>query len=166
MRRAVRFLFGEEWREVEGLEPTTTVLDWLRLHERLTGTKEGCEQGECGACTVLVAGQPVYACLTLSESLLDSNVTTIEGLAAPSGSGASLHPVQQAFIACDAVQCGYCTPGQILSAVALLEREPDPTDAAIEEAMSGNLCRCGTYPKIAEAVRSVAAARRAPEARA
>jgi xanthine dehydrogenase YagT iron-sulfur-binding subunit len=148
------------------VSPGESLLVTLRDRLFLRGAKAGCESGECGACTVLVAGQPVYACLTLSESLLDSNVTTIEGLAAPSGSGASLHPVQQAFIACDAVQCGYCTPGQILSAVALLEREPDPTDAAIEEAMSGNLCRCGTYPKIAEAVRSVAAARRAPEARA
>ncbi len=122
-----------------------------RLH--LLGTKVPCERGECGACSVLVDEAPVYSCITLTSRCEGRRVTTIEGLTAPG----TLHPLQQAFIDHDAVQCGFCTPGQILAAVALLAENPTPDDAAIARAMSGNLCRCGTYPKIAAAIRSVAA---------
>jgi xanthine dehydrogenase YagT iron-sulfur-binding subunit len=140
------------WEEV-AVAAGESLLATIRERLALRGTKEGCDRGECGACTVLVNGAPVYACLTLTESLDGCDVRTIEGVAGRTDGGLALHAVQRAFIACDAVQCGYCTPGQIMSAVALLERDPDPTDAAIAEAMSGNLCRCGTYPKIVQAVR-------------
>ena len=137
--------------------PAARLLDVLREECRLTGTKEGCGEGECGACTVLLAegGGPrraVYACLTLAAACEGAEVTTIEGIAPPGG---ALHPLQRAFAAHDAVQCGFCTPGQILAALALLEGDPAPTEEAIVRATSGNLCRCGTYPKI---VRAVAAA--------
>jgi xanthine dehydrogenase YagT iron-sulfur-binding subunit len=131
-----------------------SLAETLRERLALTGTKVACDRGECGACTVLVDNEPVYACLTLTRSVEGRSVRTIEGLAQ---SPDDLHPVQRAFIAADAVQCGYCTPGQVMSAVALLERNPSPSDAEIAEAMSGNLCRCGTYPKIAAAIRGVAA---------
>lgn len=132
-------------------EPHESLLTTLRERLFLTGTKLACDRGECGACTVLRDGEPIYACLTLTHACAGDAITTIEGIAPSNG----LHPVQQAFIAHDAVQCGYCTPGQVLSAIALLARDPDPDDAAIREAMSGNLCRCGTYPKIAQAIRSM-----------
>jgi aerobic-type carbon monoxide dehydrogenase small subunit (CoxS/CutS family) len=137
----------------------------LRDRLFLTGTKIACDRGECGACTVLLDGATVYACLTLTAACEGRDVVTVEGVAArhqaaagpaPAGSETALHPVQQAFIDCDAVQCGFCTPGQIVSAVALLERTPQPDEADIAEAMSGNLCRCGTYPKIARAIRQAA----------
>jgi xanthine dehydrogenase YagT iron-sulfur-binding subunit len=134
-------------------DPGETLLETLRDRLHLSGTKAGCEQGECGACTVHVNSRPTYSCLALSAGLDGATVTTIEGVAPPD----SLHPVQAAFIACDAVQCGYCTPGQVMSAIALLARHPDPTDDQIREAMSGNLCRCGTYPKILAAIRRAAA---------
>ncbi len=132
--------------------PHESLLDTLRDRLFLTGTKLACERGECGACTVLVGGDPVYSCITLTAACEGMSITTIEGLAR----GDALHPVQEAFIAHDAVQCGFCTPGQVMSAVALLARNSDPDDAAIFEAMSGNLCRCGTYPKIVTAIREVA----------
>ena len=121
-----------------------------RLH--LTGTKVSCGRGECGSCTVLLDGRPVYSCLTITNACAGASITTIEGLAAPG----ALHPMQRAFIDHDAVQCGFCTPGQVLAAVALLEETPVPDESQIRRAMSGNLCRCGTYPRIAAAIRSVA----------
>jgi xanthine dehydrogenase YagT iron-sulfur-binding subunit len=138
-----------------------TLLSVLRDQLYLTGAKPACERGECGACTVLVADadgtpEPVYSCLALARAHEDDSVTTIEGLSGPTGS----HPVQAAFIEHDAVQCGFCTPGQVLAAVALLARDPNPSDEAIVQAMSGNLCRCGTYPKIMRAIQSAASAMR------
>ena len=138
--------------------PNATLLSVLREQLHLTGAKPACERGECGACTVLVASpdgppEPVYSCLMLALAADGESITTIEGLA----TGGALHPVQAAFVQHDAVQCGFCTPGQVLAAVALLARNPEPNDEAIRLAMSGNLCRCGTYPKIARAIQSVAA---------
>lgn len=133
-----------------------TLLDLLRDTLALTGTKRVCDRGECGACTVLLDGDPVYACLTLAHGCEGQRVTTIEGLA-PASAPAS-HPLQQAFVAEDAAQCGFCTPGQLMAAAALLSAHADPSDAEIRDAMSGNLCRCGTYPKIVRAVRRAAAA--------
>ena len=133
--------------------PHESLLVLLRERLHLTGAKLVCGRGECGACTVLVDGVPAYACLVLAAACEGSEVTTIEGI----GSADALHPLQRAFVAEDAVQCGYCTPGQILAAVALLAREPRPDEAAIRRGMSGNLCRCGTYPKIVRAVQRAAA---------
>lgn len=132
------------------LDPRTTMLDALREHVHLTGTKKGCDQGQCGACTILVDGERVLACLTLAVTMQGRHVVTIEGLAKPDG---SLHPMQQAFIDEDAFQCGYCTPGQILSAVACVAEKHTGSDDEIREYMSGNLCRCGAYPKIVAAIK-------------
>ena len=129
-----------------------TLLTVLRDRLQLTGTKLGCGRGECGACTVLVDGRLAYSCLTLAAGCEGQTITTVEGL----GSPGSLHPVQQAFIELDALQCGFCTPGQLIAASALLAQRDDPTPEEIRSAMSGNLCRCGTYPKIARAVESAA----------
>ena len=134
------------------LESRVTLLDALRDHLDLTGTKKGCDQGACGACTILLDGKPVLACLMLAAQCDGRAVTTIEGLA-PSG---RLHPVQEAFIRRDGFQCGFCTPGQVMSAVALLEEGRAGSDAEIREFMSGNLCRCGAYPNILAAIRDVA----------
>ena len=134
--------------------PMTTLADALREHLGLTGTKIGCNHGQCGACTVHVEGRRVLACLTLAEACRNKAITTIEGLAAEDG---SLHPMQQAFIDNDAFQCGYCTPGQIMSAVALVEEGRAGSDDEIREYMSGNLCRCAAYPKILAAVHQAAA---------
>jgi xanthine dehydrogenase YagT iron-sulfur-binding subunit len=133
------------------IEPRVSLLDLLREHLDFTGTKKGCDHGTCGACTVWLDGRRVLACLTLAITCEDREVTTIESLA----DGAVLHPMQQAFIAHDAFQCGYCTPGQIMSAVALLEEGHASTDAEIREWMSGNLCRCAAYPNIRAAIRAV-----------
>lgn len=138
------------------VEPRVSLLDALRDHLDLTGTKKGCDQGACGACTVLVEGKRVLSCLTLAAQCDGKAVTTIEGVTCEDG---SLHPVQAAFVRHDALQCGYCTPGQIMSAVALLEEGRATTDNDIREFMSGNLCRCGAYPNIVAAIRDVAAAR-------
>ena len=133
----------------------TTLLDALRDHLGLTGTKKGCDQGACGSCTVLLNGKRVLSCLLLAAQCDGHEVTTIEGLAADG----RLHPVQEAFVRHDGLQCGYCTPGQIMSAVALLNEGRAGTDAEIREFMSGNLCRCGAYPNIVAAIRDVAATR-------
>ncbi|HEY3287826.1 MAG TPA: (2Fe-2S)-binding protein [Gemmatimonadaceae bacterium] len=135
-----------------------TLLAALRDQLGLTGPKLSCDHGECGACTVRLDGDLVYACLTLTATCGGAEVRTVEGLA----EGSALHPLQQAFITHDAAQCGFCTPGQLLAAEALLERNAHPTDAEIRTAMSGNLCRCGTYPKIITAIRAVADAGKTP----
>jgi xanthine dehydrogenase YagT iron-sulfur-binding subunit len=133
------------------LEPRVSLLDALRDHLSLTGTKKGCDQGTCGACTVWVDDRRVLACLTLAVSCEGHEISTIEGLA-PAG---ELHPMQRAFIEHDAFQCGYCTSGQIMSAVALLKEGNATTDDEIAEHMSGNLCRCAAYPHIRAAIREV-----------
>jgi xanthine dehydrogenase YagT iron-sulfur-binding subunit len=130
--------------------PWTTLLDLLRERLQLSGTKKGCDQGQCGACTVLIDGKRVNSCLTLAVMKDGSSITTIEGLGQT-----ALHPMQQAFIDHDAFQCGYCTPGQICSAVGLLAEGRADSDAAIRELMSGNICRCGAYVNIVAAIREV-----------
>ncbi|MCA1408039.1 2Fe-2S iron-sulfur cluster binding domain-containing protein [Ensifer sp. IC3342] len=149
------------------LDPRTTLLDALRNHLGLTGSKKGCDHGQCGACTVLVNGRRINSCLSLAAQHEGDEITTIEGLA----DGDRLHPVQAAFVAQDGFQCGYCTPGQICSAVGMLEEiragwpshasadvvsEPAPTEAEIRERMSGNICRCAAYPNIVAAIRDAA----------
>ena len=129
-----------------------TLLVTLRERLELTGSKLVCGRGECGACTVLLDGRAVYSCLTLTAACEGLRITTIEGI----GGAGTLHPMQQAFIEHDALQCGFCTPGQVLAAIALLEQNPNPSEADVRHGMSGNLCRCGTYPKIVRAVLSVA----------
>jgi len=133
------------------LEPRVTLLDALREVMHLTGSKKGCDHGQCGACTVLVDGRRVNSCLTLAAAAAGSKVTTIEGLA----EGDNLHPVQAAFIKHDAFQCGYCTPGQICSGVGLLAEGHAKSDDDVRELMSGNICRCGAYPNIVAAIREV-----------
>jgi xanthine dehydrogenase YagT iron-sulfur-binding subunit len=144
--------------------PWTTLLDALRLHLDLTGTKKGCDHGQCGACTVLVDGRRVNSCLTLAVMKDGAEITTIEGLAR----GSALHPLQQAFIEHDAFQCGYCTPGQICSGVGLISEGRAHTADEIRELMSGNICRCGAYPNIVAAIDEVmsgTAARKTREGR-
>jgi xanthine dehydrogenase YagT iron-sulfur-binding subunit len=133
------------------LDPRTTLLDALREHLGLVGSKKGCDHGQCGACTVHIGGRRVLSCLTLAASVREP-VTTIEGLA---GAGGALHPMQQAFIDCDALQCGYCTPGQIMSAIACIREGHADSEAEIREFMSGNLCRCAAYPNIVTAINQV-----------
>jgi len=151
------------------LDPRTTLLDALREHLHLTGTKKGCDHGQCGACTVMVEGRRINSCLTLAVMHDGESVTTIEGIGTPG----DLHPMQKAFIAHDGYQCGYCTPGQICSAVAMLKEieqgapshvtadlmEVEFSDAEIRERMSGNICRCAAYPNIVAAIRDVAGRR-------
>jgi xanthine dehydrogenase YagT iron-sulfur-binding subunit len=132
------------------LDVRTTVLDALREHLHLTGSKKGCDQGQCGACTVLIDGERVLSCLTLAVAVHGKRIETIEGLGGRDG---QLHPMQQAFIDQDGFQCGYCTPGQIMSAVACIREGHAKSDAEIKEYMSGNLCRCAAYPKIVAAVK-------------
>jgi xanthine dehydrogenase YagT iron-sulfur-binding subunit len=145
----VRLIVNGQPRELK-LDPRTTVLDALREHLQLTGTKKGCDQGQCGACTVHIEGERVLACLTLALAAHGARVDTIEGLSPPEG---PLHPMQQAFIDQDGFQCGYCTPGQIMSAVACVREGHAGSDTEIREYMSGNLCRCGAYPKIVAAIK-------------
>jgi len=133
------------------LDPRTTLLDALREHLRLTGSKKGCDHGQCGACTVLVNGLRINACLTFAVMQDGASVTTIEGLA-----NGVQHPLQQAFIDHDAFQCGYCTPGQICSAAGLMAEGRARSDDEIRELMSGNICRCGAYPNIVAAIREAA----------
>lgn len=131
----------------------TTLLDLLRENLQLTGTKKGCDHGQCGACTVHINGERVLSCLTLAAMVPGKEITTIEGLA----NGNQLHPMQEAFIECDGFQCGYCTPGQIMSAVACVKEGHTGSVAEIKEFMSGNLCRCGAYNGIVESIQKVAA---------
>jgi aerobic-type carbon monoxide dehydrogenase small subunit (CoxS/CutS family) len=138
---------GKEYTADAG--PEETLLNVLRDHLELTGTKYGCGEGQCGACTVLLDGSAVRSCRTQVSAAAGKKITTIEGLA----HGDTLHPVQRAFLQAEAFQCGYCTPGMILSAVALLEHTPNPTEKQIVRYMEGNVCRCGTYERIVQAVR-------------
>ncbi|MDQ7007366.1 MAG: molybdopterin-dependent oxidoreductase [Acidobacteriota bacterium] len=131
-----------------GVKPSTTLLQALRNHLDLTGTKKGCEMGDCGACTVLLDGKPVNSCLVLAVQADGREVTTVEGLAR----GSELHPLQKSFVKHGALQCGYCTPGMLMSAAALLDRTPDPGEGEIKEALGGNICRCGTYPRLIRAI--------------
>lgn len=135
--------------------PNMTLLEVLREELNLTGAKESCGQGACGACTVLLDGLPVRSCLLLAREAEGKAVTTIEGLA----SGGRLHPVQEAFVERHAIQCGFCAPGMILTAKALLDRKLDPTEGEIRRALSGNICRCTGYAKIVEAIKAAAAAK-------
>lgn len=133
------------------IDPRTTLLDCIREAAALTGTKKGCDHGQCGACTVHVNGRRVTSCLTLALMHDGEEITTIEGLGTPD----ALHPMQAAFVACDGYQCGYCTSGQIMSAVALLKEPCGPDDASVRELMSGNICRCGAYANIVAAIQQV-----------
>jgi aerobic-type carbon monoxide dehydrogenase small subunit (CoxS/CutS family) len=134
------------------VEPRRTLLEALREDLHLTGAKPGCNLGQCGACTVLLDGEAIYSCLTLAVECQGRAITTIEGL----GQGDELDRVQRAFVAHDALQCGFCTPGQVLAMRALFARTPHPTEDEILRGMAGNLCRCGTYPKILAAARALA----------
>src|SRR5437868_15455899 len=134
------------------VEPRVTLLDYLRDRLQLTGTKKGCNEGACGTCTVLIDGKRMNSCLTLAVQCEGREVTTVEGIGSPE----RLHPVQQAFIDHDAFQCGYCTPGQVVSAVACIDENHAGSDSEIREWMSGNLCRCACYPQIVKAVRAAA----------
>jgi xanthine dehydrogenase YagT iron-sulfur-binding subunit len=133
------------------IDPRTTLLDCIRESIVLTGTKKGCDHGQCGACTVHVNGKRVLSCLNLALMHDGEEITTVEGLGTP----AAMHPMQASFVACDAYQCGYCTSGQIMSAVALLKESCGPDDASVKELMSGNICRCGAYANIVEAIQQV-----------
>jgi xanthine dehydrogenase YagT iron-sulfur-binding subunit len=133
------------------IDPRTTLLDCLREHLHLTGSKKGCDHGQCGACTVHINGRRVNSCLCFAAMHDGEEITTLEGIGQPE----NLHPVQAAFVTCDAYQCGYCTSGQIMSAVALLKEPCGPEDADVKEFMSGNICRCGAYPNIVAAIQSV-----------
>src|SRR3977135_1040084 len=133
------------------IDPRTTLLDCIRETIVLTGTKKGCDHGQCGACTVHVNGKRVLSCLNLALMHDGEEITTVEGLGTPE----AMHPMQASFLACDAYQCGYCTSGQIMSAVALLKEPCGPEDAAVKELMSGNICRCGAYANIVDAIQQV-----------
>jgi len=149
-RLALSFTLNGQPCDVD-VSPCDTLLDLIRDQLGLTGTKKGCDMGACGACTILAGGQRITACLALAASYNGASLTTIEGIGPPG----DLHPLQAAFIRHDALQCGYCTPGQILSGISLLEEKPRDL-AAIREGMSGNLCRCGAYPNIVAAIAEVA----------
>ena len=146
----IQITINGELRRLE-VHPSTTLLDLLRNDMALTGTKKGCDHGQCGACTVLIDGRRINSCLQLAVMQDGKAVTTIEGV----GHGSQLHPLQQAFIERDAFQCGYCTPGQICSGIALIEEGHAVTRDEIRELMSGNLCRCGAYPNIVDAIEDV-----------
>jgi carbon-monoxide dehydrogenase small subunit len=151
MKHPIRLTVNGDGYEFS-VESKKTLLDFLREDLELTGTKRGCDNGECGACAVLLNGRPVNACLVLAVEADGQEVLTIEGLA----DGTHLHPLQESFIHHGAVQCGYCTPGMILTAKALLDENPRPTEMEVRKAIAGNLCRCGTYNKVVQAVLSVA----------
>ena len=140
-----------------GVEPHTTLLEFLREDLGLSGAREGCDTGGCGACTVLVGGRPVYSCLVLAVDCRGKDVLTIEGLSADG----ELHPIQRAFVDHGAIQCGFCTPAMVLTAKALLDENPAPTEQEVREAIAGNICRCTGYVKIVEAILAAAAELRA-----
>lgn len=149
MTLSISLTINGQQRSIALDDPRVTLLDLLRERLHLTGTKKGCDRGQCGACTVLVDGRRINACLSLAASLDGAEITTIEGLA----DGDALHPLQAAFIACDSFQCGFCTPGQIMSALGLLsEGHAGDDPERVRELMSGNLCRCGAYQGITEAI--------------
>ncbi len=148
MKRLITLTINGKEYEV-AVPPNLTLLDLLRYELGLTGTKKGCDVGDCGACTVIMDGKPVNSCLVLAVQADGRDILTIEGVETEEG----LHPIQQAFVEKGAVQCGFCTPGMILSAKSLLERNPRPTEEEIRTALSGNLCRCTGYQKIVEAVK-------------
>lgn len=150
MKKTIHITVNDKPFDLE-VEPNQTLLEVIREKLCLTGTKAGCLVGDCGACTVLVDGKPVNSCLILAVQAAGKQVTTIEGVETPQG----LHPLQNAFVDKGAVQCGYCTPGMILSAKSLLDRNPRADEAEIRRAISGNLCRCTGYQKIVEAILSV-----------
>ena len=158
MSRTIRFVLNGNETEIKS-EDHWTLLHLLRERFGLLGTKEGCGSGECGACTVLVDGVAVNACLYLAQEVNRREVLTIEGLAALDG---TLHPLQQAFVEKGGIQCGYCSPGMILSAKALLDENPNPSDEEIARAIAGNICRCTGYVQIIDAIRSVARRHEAP----
>src|SRR5438067_1109688 len=133
------------------IEPRVTLLDALRMRADLTGNKRGCDRGACGACTMIVDGRTVYSCSTLAIEVQGKRIRTIDGLA----DGSKLHPVQQAFCDTDAMMCGFCTPGFVMATVALLEKYPRATDAQLHKGLDGNICRCGTFPRILEAAMKV-----------
>jgi aerobic-type carbon monoxide dehydrogenase small subunit (CoxS/CutS family) len=143
------------------VEPRVTLLDALRNELGLTGAKPVCDRGACGACTVLVDGAPVASCMMLAADAVGRKITTVEGLGTPE----AMTPLQAAFVECDALQCGFCTPGFVVAGTALLKRNPDPSLAEIKAGLAGNLCRCGTYGRIFEAVSKAAKAQRAPAKR-
>jgi carbon-monoxide dehydrogenase small subunit len=151
MMKSLTFTLNEEQTRIE-IEPGDLLLDVLRRKLFLTGTKKGCGEGECGACTVLLDGAPVLSCLLPAMKAQGREVTTIEGV----GSEQGLHPLQESFLERGAVQCGFCTPGMVLSSKSLLERDPNPTEQEIREALSGHLCRCTGYVQILEAVKEAA----------
>ena len=151
MKQLIEFHVNGETYEL-AVEPQTTLLEVLRDHLGLTGTKEACGTGECGSCTVLIEGKPILSCLALALDYPNKEITTIEGLS----QGEKLTPVQQAFVDCGAVQCGFCTPGMILSASALLKKTLSPSEEEIRKALEGHLCRCTGYNKIVEAVNTAA----------
>ncbi len=151
VKRLLRMTVNGETVEVT-VEPSAMLLDVLRGQLGLTGAKEACGQGDCGACTVLLDGKAVNSCITPAMKAMDSQVLTIEGLASPG----KLHPIQEAFVKLGAIQCGYCTPGMVLSAKALLDENPDPIEKEVRVGLSGNLCRCTGYVKIVEAVLAAA----------
>ncbi len=151
MGRKIKFMVNGEEHEV-GVEPFITLAECLRDKLGLLGVRVSCNQGDCGSCTVLLDGEPVYSCMVLAADVEGRSIETIEGLADEE----DLHPIQQAFIANHGMQCGYCTPGMILSAKALLDRNPEPSEQEVRQAISGNLCRCGTYPKIVKSVLAAA----------
>ena len=150
-KRAITLNVNHETHEV-AVYPNRTLLETLREDLHLTGTKESCGEGVCGSCTVLINGTPVRSCLTLAAAAQGKEITTIEGLS----KGEKLHPVQEAFVNHHAIQCGFCSPGMILTAYALLKENPNPTEAEIRRAISGNVCRCTGYAKIVEAIKSLA----------
>ncbi len=151
MKRKIRLTVNNKDYDVE-VEPYWTLADCLRDELGLTGVRVSCQQGDCGACTVLIDGEPKLSCLTLAVSANGKQITTIEGLA----EGDKLHPVQEAFVEHHGMQCAFCTPGMILAAKALLDRTPNPLEQEVREALSGNLCRCGSYPKIIKSVLAAA----------
>jgi len=150
MKKLIKLFVNKKEYEI-AVAPNRTLTQVLREDLDLIGTKEGCGLGDCGACTVILDGRPVNSCLILAVQANGSQITTIEGVA----DGKTLHPVQQAFVEHGAIQCGFCTPGMVLSAKSLLDNNPKPSEYEIREALSGNLCRCTGYQKIVEAVRSV-----------